>query len=220
MYLERFSSGIRKFFPNGKCKAVVPEGVTQIGYGCFCQTPDSLTKIEISSTVEYLCFYCFTGCRGLKSVYIPEGVKKLSFGIFSGCLGLEIVFFPKSLVDCEHDIFQKCYNLKAVVVPRSKINIYVEKFSSYPEIKEKIFSYDSKIAKKYFLTGYWSQKNHKKLTKLQKNWIIMIHYVSNLPLEMLHAILSFIWLDDIPPIILQENLPVDCIELPMKDRYV
>ena len=61
--------------------------VTSIGYYAF-QDCNSLTSIEIPSSVTSIGRYAFSGCSSLTSIEIPSSVTSIGWGAFSRCSGL------------------------------------------------------------------------------------------------------------------------------------
>lgn len=69
---------------------VIPDSVTEIGEGAFCNCtelqelvlPDSITRIDDSA---------FRGCSALKKLVIPDSVVEFGWGILSGCDNVTVV---------------------------------------------------------------------------------------------------------------------------------
>ena len=111
-------------------KAVLPDGLTSIGYGAFMycynmtevNVPDSvrrignaafsycssLSRITLSNNLESLGMLAFEGCSGLKEILLPEGLKRLSYGAFMYCSSLTTVTLPNTLISIGDQAFSDC----------------------------------------------------------------------------------------------------------------
>ena len=71
----------------------------------------------------------FRGCKGLKSVTIPEGVTHIDIHALAYCAGLESVTLPSSLTDIGYAAFGKCAKLMSVTIPNGVKNIESDSFN-------------------------------------------------------------------------------------------
>ena len=77
---------------------------------------ESLTTIEIPSSVEYIGDYAFKDCIGLTHMVIPETVKEVNnlAGIFAGCSLLTEVTLPALFDRIGDYMFAGCTNLRKI----------------------------------------------------------------------------------------------------------
>ena len=112
---------------------VIPDGITIIEHGAFCECtgiksivfPSSLTKIEqyafahctalksieLPSSLSIIDLESFIGCTALESIVIPEGVKIINAAAFEDCTSLKSVVFPASLTGITNKVFNHCSSL-------------------------------------------------------------------------------------------------------------
>lgn len=60
--------------------------------------------------------YAFSGCTGIKSVFISEGVEEIHDGAFEACANLESISLPSSVIVIGEKVFPYCINLTAIAV--------------------------------------------------------------------------------------------------------
>ena len=116
---------------------VIPDGVTEIGYGAFddCSElvsiiiPDSVTRIDdlafsycqklenitMSDNVEYC---AFESCTNLKNITIPNGVKTIGERVFDNCTSLTDITIPDSVTEIGSGAFSYS-GLKTISLPQS-----------------------------------------------------------------------------------------------------
>lgn len=120
---------------------VVPDGITEIGEGCF-SGDTALKEIVIADSVEKIAegafFSCsalqtvtfgkglrliaggsFQYCTSLKHLVIPEGVKEIGANAFYECTGLRTVSLPGTLERIDSYAFTLCSKLESIVIPDS-----------------------------------------------------------------------------------------------------
>ena len=112
---------------------VIPDGITIIEHGAFCECtgiksivfPSSLTKIEqyafahctalksieLPSSLTIINLEAFIGCTALESIVIPEGVKIINAAAFEDCTALKSVVLPASLTGTGNQVFNHCSSL-------------------------------------------------------------------------------------------------------------
>ena len=64
-------------------KAVIPDGVTGIGYSTFFRCI-SLTGVKIPGSVTKIGLWAFQGCSSLNEINIPDSVTVIGKGAFAG----------------------------------------------------------------------------------------------------------------------------------------
>ena len=85
----------RRFEINDDGMCVIPDGVTEIGWGAF-KGCTSLESIDIPNSVTEIGGRAFQGCTSLESIVIPNSVTKISWNAFLGCTSLESIQVDKS----------------------------------------------------------------------------------------------------------------------------
>jgi len=122
------------FSRSGLNNIVIPEGVTDLGYGAFYHCED-LESLKLPSTIEHIGAYAFDktalvsnsldsfvvsgdvliAYKGNESVVtIPEGVRLIADGCFMDRNGITAVNFPDSLKIIGEDAFYGCSNLRTI----------------------------------------------------------------------------------------------------------
>ena len=66
----------------------------------------------------------FSGCRGLKSITLPEGVTSIEAYAFVGCSGLKSITIPKSVTSIDYDVFRGCDSLAISCYKNSAVHKY------------------------------------------------------------------------------------------------
>ena len=97
------------------CKnSTIPDGVTSIGKGAFCDCT-GLTSIEIPASVTSIGDDAFEGCNKLTSITIPASVTSIGEDAFYGS-GLTTVTIPSSVTSIGGHAFLYCSALASVTV--------------------------------------------------------------------------------------------------------
>ena len=129
----------------GSNNTVIPNSVTSIGYGAFCNCSSltsvtipnsvtsiggstfekcsSLTNVSIPNSVTSIGGSAFAACRSLMSVSIPNSVTSIGGSTFSGCSSLTSVTIPNSVTNIGSEAFWGCYSMTSVTIPNSVTNI-------------------------------------------------------------------------------------------------
>ena len=110
-----------------RTRAVIPKGVTEIGWGAF-KDCTHLKTVVIPESVTEIDNGAFSGCSSLKSVVIPDGVTAIRPSTFSGCTSLESVEIPESVKSIGWAAFYDCRSLKSVVIPKGVEHIVSNTF--------------------------------------------------------------------------------------------
>lgn len=99
---------------------IISEDVTEIEAGAF-DGCDSLTSIEIPSSVTIIGDQAFVNCTSLTSVIIPESVTEIGDNAFECCTSLTSIVIPESVTELGCGVFACCESLKSIVI-KGKIN--------------------------------------------------------------------------------------------------
>ena len=96
---------------------------------------------KFGRTLETAYVYCpeignqwFSGCTGLKEVFLGNNVKSIGKGAFYGCTNLTEVTFGRNMTDIDSEAFEKCNNLKKATFNCSVIGTWFEKNNTISEI--------------------------------------------------------------------------------------
>lgn len=126
------------FARSGLSSIVIPQGVTEIGYGAFYHC-DQLSQVSIPDTVTDIAPYAFEKTPWMESfrnsgtaylivgdgvllayqggdsvINIPGTVKRIGPGVFQDHTGITAVNIPTSVVEIGEDAFAGCRNLTTV----------------------------------------------------------------------------------------------------------
>lgn len=92
------------------CKnTIIPEGVTEIGFGAFYGCSSS-TEIVIPNSVTKIGKMAFAEFTSLTKVAIPENVTEISADTFEGCTSLESI-----VVDSNNKVYDSRNNCNAII---------------------------------------------------------------------------------------------------------
>ena len=97
-YTVRFDEAGAKLV--GKADYIIPDNVTRIGGGAFCD------------------------CKLLTSIIIPDGVTSIGKDAFSGCASLTSVIIPDSVTSIGKDAFRHCSSLESVTTDLINMDQY------------------------------------------------------------------------------------------------
>lgn len=95
---------------------VVPDNVTFIGRGAFCDMEGTLKSAVIGSGVKEL-NATFVECMSLESVILSEGLETIGDKVFNGCNSLNRVNIPHSVTSIGKWAFTGCLPLESIVIP-------------------------------------------------------------------------------------------------------
>ncbi len=96
--------------------------VVGIGESAF-KFSDTLTEVEIPSSVTYIDNYAFDGCSGLTEVVLPETVNSIGSHAFEECTALQAINIPEGVTSLPDYIFFKCLSLAQITIPESVTTI-------------------------------------------------------------------------------------------------
>ena len=110
-------------------KAILPEGLTSIGYGAFMYCYN-MTEITIPNSVLTIGNAAFSCCSSLTNVKLPANLESLGSMAFEYCSGLTEIRLPDSLKRIPRDAFIACSALTSVTLPENLISIGDNAFAS------------------------------------------------------------------------------------------
>ena len=114
---------------NGATEAVIPDGVTSIGWSAFEYCYD-MTSVTIPSSVTNIGRMAFSHCFGLTNVTIPDGVTSIDDYALNCCISLTIVTIPDSVTNIGNGAFSYCSRLTSLTIPSSVTSIGKDAFRS------------------------------------------------------------------------------------------
>lgn len=98
---------------------------------------DNLVKaVIIEEGITSISKRAFFDCDSLTSVNIPSSVVELGYGVFAYCDNLKNVVLEEGLPYIGSSMFSKCYNLESIIIPDSVTSILDDAFGEYCGIKE------------------------------------------------------------------------------------
>jgi hypothetical protein len=102
--------GVLKKYKGRGGNVTIPEGVTSIGRGAFCECK-SLKSVSFPAGITAIGDSAFAFCRSLSSVVIPDGVTGIGKGAFYKCSSLSSVTVPASVTGIGSLAFNDCPRL-------------------------------------------------------------------------------------------------------------
>ncbi|MCR5122965.1 MAG: leucine-rich repeat domain-containing protein [Ruminococcus sp.] len=102
--------GVLKKYKGKGGNVAIPEGVTSIARGAFCDCK-SLKGVTIPSGLTVIGDSAFAFCRSLTSVVVPESVMGIGKGAFYKCTSLSSVTVPASVQGIGSLAFNECPRL-------------------------------------------------------------------------------------------------------------
>lgn len=96
--------------------------VTALGYQAFAKAVSYndkiITSVTLPETVTYIDGWCFSGCKDLVSVTLPDSLTEVGKNsVFENCTALEHVNLPKNLKKLSTSMFKNCTSLKEITIP-------------------------------------------------------------------------------------------------------
>ena len=84
---------------------------------------NSLTSIDLPSTITKIDYRAFQDCRNLKNVNIHAGITSISKGAFQNCDRLEKINIPIGITEIKEKTFYNCSALKTINIPEGVTRI-------------------------------------------------------------------------------------------------
>ena len=84
----------------------------------------------------------FLGCDSLTSVNIPSSVTSIEWMAFSDCDSLTSITIPSSVMSIEKESFSRCSSLTSITIPSSVTSIESEAFSDCRSLTSVVFEGD------------------------------------------------------------------------------
>ena len=126
---------------------VVGDGITTISKNLFSRI-ETLTNLEIASSVIFINDYAFYGCSGLRTVNFAKNSNLSIIGesAFAYCRNLSGIEIPKRVIEIKKNAFLYCYNLPDITLGYSVKSIGEDAFSCCSFMKNiKIVNYECNI---------------------------------------------------------------------------
>ncbi len=150
---EGFSTILYDMFKASSLKELtIPDSVTKIDRGAFCDMPEleslvipdsvteigqylasncpKLTSFSFGTGVNYIPSDAFSRCTGLKEINIPTHITEIRFNAFAECTGLTEVEIPSNVTKLEGYVFGGCTNIVSVTLNEGLAELGVRAFGS------------------------------------------------------------------------------------------
>lgn len=118
--------GRSAFDSSSVTKVVLPEGLETIGINCFEKS--RMTEIDLPSTLKRIGSAAFEN-SALKHIEIVDNIATIESSCFSSCKSLESVVLPEGLKAISSQAFLNTSSLKEIVIPNSVNTIKYDAFS-------------------------------------------------------------------------------------------
>ncbi|MBQ9278128.1 MAG: leucine-rich repeat protein [Lachnospiraceae bacterium] len=130
-YIDNYAFKNCSFLEN----VIFPKGLKKIGQSSFynCNRLKNWNLDELNMLKD-IGVYAFSYCNSLTRVKIPESVEYLPIGLFEGCNMLEEVIIPDYIEVIANNFFRNCSRLKNVNLPSKLKKISVGSFKGCSEL--------------------------------------------------------------------------------------
>ena len=136
-------------------KAIIQEGVTNIGYSVFAFYPN-LTNVTIPESVKLIGIYAFYDCENLTGIHLPSGITTIPYGAFESCTKLSDINIPDGVTSIGYKAFYDCFALKSITIPQSVTEIDDTAFGRSSRVSDEdglfepaIYGYSGSYAQEY-----------------------------------------------------------------------
>lgn len=116
-------------------RAILPEGLTDIGRHCF-EGCGRLVDIELPSTLRWIGPAAFSGCEKLERALLPDAVEAVADDTFFNCRSLREVRLPAALRTIGERAFRCCERLERIEIPAGAAVIGAEAFAGCTSLRE------------------------------------------------------------------------------------
>ncbi len=110
------TGGLLQKYTGTQTEVVIPQGVTQIGYGVFHGCSE-MTSVTIPDSVRYIDQGAFASCSGLTAITLPNQLVEIEPSVFRNCSGLTEVVLPDRLSTIGWAAFRGCSGLTSIAIP-------------------------------------------------------------------------------------------------------
>ena len=124
----------KNYIPRTITKCVIPNSVTNIGFGAFFECK-SLKEITIPNSVTYIGSHAFYWCKSLEEIVIPNSVTNIGFGAFFDCKSLKEITISNNVLKIGRETFSWCTSLTSITIPNSVTSIGSYAFSDCDSLK-------------------------------------------------------------------------------------
>lgn len=97
---------------------------------------DSITKITMPDTVEYINDSAFYDCNNLQAIHLSDNLKNIGEYAFYGCSALSDINIPENVTLISEKTFSNCSSLESVVLNEGLCKIEGMAFASTPALTE------------------------------------------------------------------------------------
>ncbi|MDE5754104.1 MAG: leucine-rich repeat domain-containing protein [Oscillospiraceae bacterium] len=126
-YDFEISDGILRKYKGKEKNVVIPDGVTEIGFGAFNKCYMSSVRIpEGVTTIQRMAFY---DCRNLVDIILPNSLKIMKEQAFCVCRHLNEITLLDSLTNAEDRMFDDCYNLDEITIFGELFDVTTDEFT-------------------------------------------------------------------------------------------
>ena len=133
-----------------------PYSLEEVGYGIFegCESLPIINNIRyadkcaisvidkdvdnfvLSTDTRLISHYCFSECKKLKSITLPDDLVFWGDGVFSGCSNLSEITVPENVKKIGKSMFSECEKLIGIIIPSNVSSIGEYAFEGCKSLKE------------------------------------------------------------------------------------
>ena len=98
-------------------KFVLPDSYFRFDYETNLDSYSSITKVELSRTIDKIADYAFYSCKILKEIILPSNLKEIGRYAFGDCVALTNINIPEGVSVLQKGTFNGCYKMSGVTLP-------------------------------------------------------------------------------------------------------